>query len=694
MAYQKRNFKKDQLLTADDLNAMDDQIASNEESAKKANDDIKNKLDKSAVVKEKGDSETAVMSQAAATVEFDKLSEEIEELDDAIYYTENVKPSYKVGNIANNGSGNSLSTAIRVSGSAIHFPYGGKILNPDKLSIRVFWYSSSVISATYFVKKGEWDSSAVLNINAGDYIAFAVQSSAISEYTENSLSIAENITAVIYTNTIKKDVENLERAKRRIKAEDLEVLYKQIIRSNNIVPSNGVTDGVLIDSDGTEKEATNYRTSDYFVITERNFYTLDSSYGGLAFYTIDKEFIETLTVSNFGSVQAPTGAYYARYFTNSPLFGVYKGVEINRDEYHVPYIKSVVPTPTMSPGLLNIRACDTSAWYKSNIEDHGVDGFGENTTYSEVIAKFDSLMENAQNGYITKTTIGTGSGTDLNGNTYPIYKYDFIPKHTNDSLLQKRVVPKILIDGSIHGFEKSSTYAIYYLMKDIIENWDKSDVLATFRNHVAFSIIPISNPWGFDNNSRLNANGVNLNRNFPVEAWESGTDSDYGGQAPLDQPEAQAIDSWLKATNDMLIYLNCHTNGYHNANGYPEMNANIVLSDLDDEYYNRLFSVINRHVIEQTARWSKDYPDAIHPDFNTLCGRGQYGSKTETSGSLARYVPTKLNKMCVTLEGFNGLVVDEVKVLQKFTDMALRINTENIGNFIAQLLCEYAETYR
>ena len=80
MAYQKRNFKKDQLLTADDLNAMDDQIASNEESAKKANDDIKNKLDKSAVVKEKGDSETAVMSQAAATIEFNKLSEEIDDV--------------------------------------------------------------------------------------------------------------------------------------------------------------------------------------------------------------------------------------------------------------------------------------------------------------------------------------------------------------------------------------------------------------------------------------------------------------------------------------------------------------------------------------------------------------------------------------------------------------------------------------
>lgn len=77
MAYQKRNFKKDQLLTADDLNAMDDQIASNEESAKKANDDIKNKLDKSKIVQEKGNDETAVMSQAAATKEFAQLSEEI-----------------------------------------------------------------------------------------------------------------------------------------------------------------------------------------------------------------------------------------------------------------------------------------------------------------------------------------------------------------------------------------------------------------------------------------------------------------------------------------------------------------------------------------------------------------------------------------------------------------------------------------
>ena len=75
MAYQKRNFKKDQLLTADDLNAMDDQIALNEESAKKNNQSLKDKFDKSSVVQEEGDSTEKVMSQKAVTEGLKNLSD-------------------------------------------------------------------------------------------------------------------------------------------------------------------------------------------------------------------------------------------------------------------------------------------------------------------------------------------------------------------------------------------------------------------------------------------------------------------------------------------------------------------------------------------------------------------------------------------------------------------------------------------
>lgn len=111
MAYKKRNFKKDQLLTAEDLNAMDDQIASNEESAKKANDDIKNKLDKSKIVQEKGNDETAVMSQAAATVEFDKLSEEIDDsINSKAHFSSDL---FEVGAIYDTGENAELAVTIR-----------------------------------------------------------------------------------------------------------------------------------------------------------------------------------------------------------------------------------------------------------------------------------------------------------------------------------------------------------------------------------------------------------------------------------------------------------------------------------------------------------------------------------------------------------------------------------------------------
>ena len=101
MAYKKRNFKKDQLLTAEDLNAMDDQIALNEESAKNANESLKNKLDKTSIVQTTGIEEDKVMSQAAATIEFNKLSEEIEEQSGEI--TETNKKLEKLGLIVSNG---------------------------------------------------------------------------------------------------------------------------------------------------------------------------------------------------------------------------------------------------------------------------------------------------------------------------------------------------------------------------------------------------------------------------------------------------------------------------------------------------------------------------------------------------------------------------------------------------------------
>ena len=89
MAYQKKNFKREQLLTADDLNSMDSQIYENYEKgktlderlieaqakiieiSKTVNDLIRDKLAKGDVVQTFGDSTEKVMSQKAVTEKFE-----------------------------------------------------------------------------------------------------------------------------------------------------------------------------------------------------------------------------------------------------------------------------------------------------------------------------------------------------------------------------------------------------------------------------------------------------------------------------------------------------------------------------------------------------------------------------------------------------------------------------------------------
>ena len=93
MAYQKKNFKREQLLTADDLNSMDLQIYENYKKCKTLDEElieaqakiieisktvnglIRDKLSKDDVVQTSGDSTEKVMSQKAVTEGLKNLSD-------------------------------------------------------------------------------------------------------------------------------------------------------------------------------------------------------------------------------------------------------------------------------------------------------------------------------------------------------------------------------------------------------------------------------------------------------------------------------------------------------------------------------------------------------------------------------------------------------------------------------------------
>lgn len=187
-------------------------------------------------------------------------------------------------------------------------------------------------------------------------------------------------------------------------------------------------------------------------------------------------------------------------------------------------------------------------------------------TLDEIINGYDNLVETYPD-YVTKTLLGKDAS-----DTYPIYRYDFCPSvprvDGNVKVIshsyKKTDYPVIIMDACIHGAERPCAKAMLNLMT-LIANAKDNSILGWLRNNIHFVIIPISNVWGYANDSRTNSNGVDLNRNFPVY-WEFGdstTDNDrYKGESPLSEEEAQYLNSIFEEfENNAVCYYNWHTHG-------------------------------------------------------------------------------------------------------------------------------------
>lgn len=108
---------------------------------------------------------------------------------------------------------------------------------------------------------------------------------------------------------------------------------------------------------------------------------------------------------------------------------------------------------------------------------------------------------------------------------------------------------KILLIGAIHGLEGNGKGII-----DIIMQEHKKDPSIIGKNKVI--MIPVLNPDAFQK-TRTNANGVDLNRNFPTADW--GKNSKYNpGPKAASEPETQFVMSLIEQYKPDLI-INLHT---------------------------------------------------------------------------------------------------------------------------------------
>lgn len=117
----------------------------------------------------------------------------------------------------------------------------------------------------------------------------------------------------------------------------------------------------------------------------------------------------------------------------------------------------------------------------------------------------------------------------------PVEVYEFNPGA--DDLLWDT-----LFIGVFHGDEGISGRLLRRFLEDIEAN---PDFTATCTN--PFAILPVLNPDGLTRKTRLNANGVDLNRNYPTVDWlerDAGTDY-YSGKAAASEPETRIVTDLL-----------------------------------------------------------------------------------------------------------------------------------------------------
>ncbi len=118
----------------------------------------------------------------------------------------------------------------------------------------------------------------------------------------------------------------------------------------------------------------------------------------------------------------------------------------------------------------------------------------------------------------------------------------------------------ILFTGGIHGSEPSG--------KSTLDSWvahldNNAHKIPAGRQVV---VVPNTNPDGITANSRYNANGVNLGRNFPTANWQSDIDTSGGpkpgggGSTPLSEPEAKALHN-LTASLRPRLMISYHAQG-------------------------------------------------------------------------------------------------------------------------------------
>jgi len=120
----------------------------------------------------------------------------------------------------------------------------------------------------------------------------------------------------------------------------------------------------------------------------------------------------------------------------------------------------------------------------------------------------------------------------------------------------------LLLIGGVHGDEPEG----FFLVEKFINT---PELWLNLQGKANLWVIPRLNPWGAANNSRVNKNGVDLNRNMPTKDWVGKSPSPryFPGPSEGSESETQILISIIEQLNPRLIVSAHSWNPMINYNG-------------------------------------------------------------------------------------------------------------------------------
>ena len=474
------------------------------------------------------------------------------------------------------------------------------------------------------------------------------------------------------------------------------------------------------------------------------------------------------------SAAAVDGLYYDSAYARDVVFG-----DVPVSSYYTGQAGSLYED-NFNANLMNMHTkyktymelFDTMVDYDNSLADIIIDagnvhtsGYDAGKWYNDIPATVrNSMNATTAGGYVTRQVLAKACkdistiynwvdpaknefGVDLADRpTEYVYAYTFDPTQ-EEGYVGPDNLPKLIIATGNQSDEKGAIYGTYYLLYDILYNWDKSPVLNYLRHNVKLVIVPCLSPGGFNQLSYWNANFVNVNRNFESDGssfiprltggygykeqaggdWVPGTlnasgspifytqveegtgthvqiyningiynkdgsdarDSRYqnAGYAAFDQSEACALRDLFEQNLDAFYYGDFHTNTSGPLEAGDWVNVNwLAYGEIPDEaYYQKLINLADWHIERFSRETIKNYNLA---QFGV--GENQKLSHYNTSkaGYTSKDCGKSYNILSTTLEGISGFPGGVLG--GRYSPMAQKLDSEILGNWLIGLLGEYA----